>query len=261
MSLFRKASPPPEPATQPGERIYAIGDVHGRADLLRLLMEKIRQDDAARGPARRRYVVVLGDLIDRGPDSARVLRMLAQAQQMRGNLIVLLGNHEELMLRALAGEPGLLIAWLRMGGDATLRSFGLDVPADNIFPRNFLDQARAAIGPELRQWLGGRPLFARSGDYFFCHAGVQPGVALARQKQGDLLWIREAFLRSTAWHGAVVVHGHSVEAEVQAHPNRIGIDTGAYRTGRLTALGLEGTERFILTACEEELAPMAPAET
>jgi serine/threonine protein phosphatase 1 len=173
---------------------------------------------------------------------------------------VLLGNHEELMLRALAGEPGLLMAWLRMGGDATLRSFGMDVPSDNIFPPDFLRQARAAIGPDLRQWLGGRPLFARSGDYFFCHAGVQPGVALARQKQDDLLWIREPFLRSTLWHGAVVVHGHSVEAEVQAQPNRIGIDTGAYRTGRLTALCLDGTQRFILTACEEELAARPESE-
>lgn len=241
------------PSTADGERIYAIGDIHGRLDLMEALLAKIEKHAASLPPARSVHIVVLGDMIDRGPDSAGVLRYLHGVQQSTGRLIVLQGNHEELMLRALAAEPGMLRAWMRIGGSATIRSFGLDLPAREDDQRAAVRDMLRVIPGNLIEWIRNLPLTARSGDYLFCHAGIRPGVALKRQKRADLLWIRDEFLEDPQDHGMMVVHGHSVSNEVEMRGNRIGIDTGAYRTGVLTALYLEGEDRQILSTEAPEL--------
>lgn len=235
------------PSTAEGERIYAIGDIHGRLDLLKDILNRIEKHAATLPAPRSVHIVILGDMIDRGPESAEVLRYLHGVQQTTGRLIVLQGNHEELMLRALAAEPGMLRAWMRIGGSATIRSFGAEPPHRD-------DDQRAAVGDLLKvipanlvEWIRNLPLTARSGDYLFCHAGIRPGVAIKRQKRADLLWIRDEFLEDPKDHGVMVVHGHSVSADVEMRGNRIGIDTGAYRTGVLTALYLEGEDRQIIS--------------
>ncbi|ODU68673.1 MULTISPECIES: metallophosphoesterase family protein [unclassified Novosphingobium] len=237
------------PATDRGERIYAIGDVHGCYELLVALLARLDEHDAGLPAARSQHMLLLGDLIDRGPDSAKVLGFLYDLTRETDQVLVLQGNHEQLMLRALDGEPGMLKAWMRVGGKQTLQSFGITPPdpdedvdiagytamLNRSFPRPWID------------WLRALPLRARSGDYFFCHAGVRPGVALNRQTATDLLWIRGEFLSDLGDHGAVIVHGHSVHTEPEVRHNRIGIDTGAYRTGILSAVYLEGTQRGIIT--------------
>ncbi len=151
------------------------------------------------------------------------------------------------MLRAINGEPGMFRAWMRIGGDATLKSFGIEPPARGSDCEGYAEKTARAIPSKWLHWLGTRPLSARSGDYFFCHAGIRPGVPLKQQKRSDLLWIRDEFLGDRSNHGAVIVHGHSISAEVEKMGNRIGVDTGAYRTGILTALYLEGTEQQIFS--------------
>jgi serine/threonine protein phosphatase 1 len=235
------------PATDKGERIYAIGDVHGRLDLLTMMFDRIGAHTGARAPARSTHVVMIGDLIDRGPDSAGVLRYLFRLQARSSTLLVLRGNHEELMLRALAGEPGMMRAWIRTGGDATLRSFGVEPPVDDSETLPAINALLAAMPSGMLEWLRGLPMTARSGDYLFCHAGIRPGVPIKRQSRDDLLWIRGDFLEDDTDHGVIVVHGHSISADVDARPNRIGIDTGAYRTGRLTALCLDNNEVDVLS--------------
>jgi serine/threonine protein phosphatase 1 len=234
------------PKTQSGERIYAIGDVHGRYDLLRPLMDKLEEHNNALPPVETMHIVFLGDLIDRGSQSSDVMRYVHDMERRFEQIIVLLGNHEEMMVRALDGEATTLRAWLRAGGRATLRSFGIEMEPDEEADR-LIARANAAIPREWMEWLRQRPLTARSGDYFFCHAGIRPGRALNRQSREDLLWIRDQFLEDDTMHGAVIVHGHSVANEVEMRANRIGIDTGAYRTDTLTALYLDGTQREIIS--------------
>jgi serine/threonine protein phosphatase 1 len=239
-------SRPAPTASAPGDsRIYAVGDIHGRLDLLLRLEEKI-QADAARSRAARRVIVYLGDYVDRGPDSQGVVEHLAKTTLPGFERVALKGNHEDLMLKFLAGEPVARI-WFMNGGMQTLRSYGVtglveDLPAI----------ARAALARAVpdhhREFLGGLALNHVEGDYLFVHAGIRPGLPLARQAEADLLWIREEFLDCAADHGKVVVHGHTITAKPERLANRIGIDTGAFMTGRLTALALEGGEaRFIGT--------------
>ncbi|GLJ00290.1 metallophosphoesterase [Sphingobium sp. BS19] len=235
------------PSTAEGERIYAIGDIHGRLDLMKDILARIERHAATLPPARSVHIVVLGDMIDRGPDSAAVLRYLHGVQQTTGRLIVLHGNHEELMLRALAGEPGMLRAWMRIGGSATIRSYGVEPPHRDDDQRAAVNDLLKVIPSNIIEWIRHLPLTARSGDYLFCHAGIRPGVALKRQKRADLVWIRDEFLEDPLDHGVMVVHGHSVSTDVEMRGNRIGIDTGAYRTGILTALYLEGEDRQIIS--------------
>ena len=235
------------PSTDFGERIYAIGDIHGRYDLLRVLMDKIGEHVEARPPAKALHLVFMGDLIDRGPDSAKVLEFLYDLQLKTNRVIVLLGNHEDAMLRALDGDASIMRTWLAVGGLDTLRSFGVSPPAPNEDIRAFAARIVAAIPRPWLNWLRRLPVHARSGDYFFCHAGVRPGVALRRQARDDLLWIRDDFLEDPSYHGAVIVHGHSIEPQVEFRQNRIGIDTGAYRTGILTALYLDGEAQELLS--------------
>ncbi len=200
------------------------------------------------------HLIFVGDLIDRGRDSAQVVEFLYDLQTRSDRVIVLLGNHEEAMLRALGGDMATLRGWLNVGGRDTLRSFGIDPPDPDDDLRDFLRRARAAIPRQWVQWMQRLPLTAQSGDYFFCHAGIRPGVPLRRQVREDLLWIRDDFLYDDSEHGAVIVHGHSIEPTVQIRANRIGIDTGAYRTGRLSAVYLEGGRSEVLTVGAEKQA-------
>lgn len=238
------------PKTDPGERIYAIGDIHGRYDLMIDLLRRIEQHMRSLPPAKGVHILFLGDLIDRGPDSREVLDYVHDLQQRSEQVIVLPGNHEDAMLRALDGDLSTLRIWLGVGGAETIRSFGLDVPSADDDLRAFLPKLAAAIPREHVRWLKKLPVTAQSGDYFFCHAGIRPGVALKRQTRTDLLWIREDFLEDATDHGAVIVHGHSISAEVQVRRNRIGIDTGAYRTGALTALYLEDDQREVISTAD-----------
>ncbi|WP_235955231.1 metallophosphoesterase family protein [Sphingobium psychrophilum] len=235
------------PSTDAGERIYAVGDVHGRFDLLQKLIERIGEHNGALPPAKSLHMLFLGDLIDRGPQSAQVLKFLHDLQRKTSRILVLQGNHEEALLQSIDGNLEVLEGWLRFGGAQTLESFGLASPGAGDDLRLYLREVRSAIPALYIEWIRRLPLTARSGDYFFCHAGVRPGVALRRQTREDLLWIRDDFLADPRHHGAVIVHGHSIETDVQLRDNRIGIDTGAYRTGILTAIYLEDDKQELIS--------------
>jgi serine/threonine protein phosphatase 1 len=242
------------PSTAPGERIYAVGDLHGRLDLLQDLLKQLELDAADRESAST-TLLFLGDIIDRGPQSRQLVELIRRSQANGEGVVLLCGNHEELLLASAAGNAMAQNVWLANGGDATLRSFGT---APELFaagsPQERGTMIRQNVGGAVLDWLRSLPLCYRSGDYYFCHAGVRPGVSLEAQERADLLWIRDEFLVSKAWHGAVVVHGHSEADTVEEIHNRINIDTGAYRTGILTAMGLEGTSRWFIST-EDALAP------
>jgi serine/threonine protein phosphatase 1 len=235
---------PWKPALPAGMRAYAVGDIHGRLDLLETLLDMIRADDAARDMADTQ-LILLGDLIDRGPESAGVVAFGMRPLDF-ATITALQGNHEAMMLEGLAGNWDALLSWLRFGGRETLESWGVSPETLDEAPDRIAEAALAAIPEDQRIWLAERPLSVQFGDYYFVHAGVRPGVPLARQSDHDRLWIRDPFLRSTTRHPAMIVHGHSVTQDVKMLPNRIGIDTGAYASDRLTALGLEGTEQWLL---------------
>ncbi len=230
--------------------LYAIGDIHGRADLLREMHRRIAADAAAH-PAADKMIVYLGDYVDRGPDSRGVIDILLDAPLDGFRTVFLKGNHEAFMLAFLDGDLDAGRGWLFNGGDAALGSY--DVPFRY---SHGLEQTRADLAAALpashRAFLDTLQLHHSAGDYLFVHAGIRPGVALADQDAHDLLWIREEFLDSTADHGRIVVHGHSIERAPVFRPNRIGIDTGAYATGRLTCLVLNGTERAIIQTDAED---------
>lgn len=229
-----------------GERVYAIGDIHGRDDLFAQLLDRIAADDAARGPART-TLILLGDLVDRGPDSRGVVERAMQLQRGPMQLRWLVGNHEEIFLDALRGDPQLLRFFHRVGGEATLLSYGIDAMAYRTASFEELAPLLEGLVPDAhRSFLGGGEDMIRIGDYLFVHAGIAPDVPLDQQRIADLRWIRQRFLDDERDHGVVVVHGHSTVEEVDQRPNRIGIDTGAYRTGVLTAVGLEGDQRWLL---------------
>lgn len=235
-------------AVPPGTRVYAIGDVHGRLDLLVRLEAMIEADLATARPGRT-VVVHLGDYIDRGPASRGVIDHLLDHPLPVDEVVHLLGNHEDTMCRFLV-DPWVGENWMRYGGLETLRSYGvdpdLDLPAEERL-RQVQEAFNRAV-PE-RHWafLEGLPLRYEEGDYLFVHAGVRPRIPLDRQRRYDLLWIRHEFLDSEADHGRVVVHGHSISSEPEIRPNRIGIDTGAFMSGQLTALVLEGSDRRFLS--------------
>lgn len=230
-----------------GMRIYAIGDIHGRLDLFQSLIAAIRRDGERRAPART-MLILLGDLIDRGPDSAALVDRCQALASRSSAFIVLKGNHEAMMVDALAGNLNALKVWLGTGGAAALASWGVE-PAllDAGSMGEILAEAQSRVPAKTRTWLQRLPTSKRIGDYLFVHAGIRPGVPLAGQAVEDLLWIRRDFLASDEDHGCVVVHGHSIAEHAEVRPNRIGIDTGAYRTGVLTSLMLEGCERILLS--------------
>lgn len=232
----------------PGTRLYAVGDIHGRADLLGR-MHGLIQDDVANNPRDRHVVIYLGDYIDRGPDSAEVIDLLLNSPVPGCQAVHLLGNHEDSLLRFL-DDPEIGPTWLYYGGIATLVAYDIDV---GVYPwRNEMEmlrlqgELRRLLPARHRLFLRGLPLRHTEGDFMFVHAGVRPGVPVERQNRDDMLWIRDDFLASPADHGKVVVHGHTISPVPENLSNRIGIDTGAYATGCLTCLVLDGSTRGFL---------------
>jgi serine/threonine protein phosphatase 1 len=243
-----------QPSAPRDHRAYVVGDIHGRLDLLDQLLGEIERDRAQR-PVGKTLLVCLGDLIDRGPRSAQVIERLRTYRAAGLRSVFLLGNHEEVLLRILEGDASLIPSWLRFGGAQCLESYGADrrrIASES--EEQALALIRQAIPDAHRQFLAGFVDTCRFGDYLFVHAGIRPGVALDQQLQSDLRWIRDPFLLDETDHGCVVVHGHTITEQVEERANRIGIDTGAYRTGVLTALVLEGAERRYIDT-------RAPAET
>jgi serine/threonine protein phosphatase 1 len=254
--LFKRRPAPSENIqgiAPPGKRIYAIGDIHGRLDLFRVLLRTIENDNAARAPADTQ-LILLGDLIDRGPDSAGVVQAALELRHKQPNARFLLGNHEEVFLSALAGDLKTLAFFLRIGGRETILSYGVSEKelheSDYAGLHALLNQR---VPAEHVRFLQSFEDMISEGEYVFVHAGVRPSVDMALQKPSDLRWIREEFLSHTGSFDKVVVHGHTIFPGVEYGASRIGLDTGAYRTGVLTAMGFEGTERWTLEARDSPL--------
>jgi serine/threonine protein phosphatase 1 len=227
--------------------VYCIGDIHGRDDLLREMAENVEADKKTRS-FDNAATVFLGDYIDRGPGSMRVVERLAKGEWPTP-IIALAGNHEDFLMSFL-DDAGFLTFWRAQGGLQTLHSYGVNVgPA--MTGRDFAEiqtAFRDRFPKQHRDFLEALEISTSIGDYFFCHAGVRPGLALDRQNRDDLLNIREPFLSSEAEHGKLIVHGHTPALAPEICPNRIGIDTAAYATGRLTCLALEkNAQRFLET--------------
>jgi serine/threonine protein phosphatase 1 len=220
-------------------RIYAIGDIHGRADLLTEILDGIAADLRRRPAVAETRLVFLGDYVDRGPASRQVIQILETSLPAECRPVYLKGNHEDMLLKALISPAGQDI-WLANGGEATLRSYGIH--------RHTAPSAEVvdAIGDH-RRFFDSLELTHEAGDYLFVHAGVRPGVALGSQRPNDLMWIRHDFLDHLGDYGRIIVHGHTPASEPEVRPNRIGIDTGAWMTGALTALRLEGEERAFIS--------------
>lgn len=248
--LFGFSAAPPPPAVPDGTRWYAIGDIHGRLDLYAALIEGIEAEIAA-APGLDHRVVLLGDLVDRGPDSAGVIAR-TRAWQQRRNVRVLAGNHEEMFLAAFDKVEGLR-HFLKHGGYETALSFGLTTQElAKLDIEDIHARLLAVVPQDVRDYVAGFETMIPAGDYVFVHAGIDPAIPLAEQSRGDLLWIRKGFLDHEGPLEKVVVHGHTIFEHVMDCGNRIGIDTGAFRSGVLTALVLEGDQRRILQARVDE---------
>ena len=249
-----------QPAGARAQRAYAIGDIHGRLDLLDAVLERIHADLDER-PARKTLLVFVGDLIDRGPSSAQVIERLRTYRHPVVRPIFILGNHEEVLLRILAGDADLITRWRWFGGTQCLESYGVDVEQLAVLdPPTHLEIVRKAIPSNHVEFLHSFVDTCRFGDYLFVHAGIRPGIPLEEQLQTDLRWIRDPFLLDSTDHGFVVVHGHTISDEVEERRNRIGIDTGAYRSGVLTALAIENGHRWYLDTAAKATADLAPMD-
>jgi serine/threonine protein phosphatase 1 len=241
-SALRTAEAPP------GMRLYAIGDIHGRADLLHALAEAIAEDLAAR-PCRQAVTIFVGDYIDRGLGSNGVLKRLSSGD-FPTPIVALRGNHEEALLQFL-DDAAALDQWVYNGALTTLHSYGVDAGAEVAIGGASRVRVKflAHFPAEHRRFIEETKLWAEYGGYFFCHAGVRRSHLLHLQDPHDLMWIREGFLDDERSFGKVIVHGHTPHRDVEDLPNRINLDTQAFKTGVLTAVALEGFERrFIQTA-------------
>lgn len=282
MSLLRRACPAGPgrpPGTPPDTVVYAIGDIHGSDRLLREILEGIRIESRLRR-TRRRVLVFLGDYVNRGRDGRAVVELALDPGLPGFEIVRLKGNNEDLVVRFLDGNLAVGAHWLDYGGVETLRHYGIAVPALRARDPSELEALRwtsetmadygvgtvppgaeeessleklrrefqACLPPRHLEFFRSLRIAHREGDYYFVHAGIRPGVPLDEQTDADCMWIRQSFLESTADHGVVVVHGHSVVREPEVKANRIGIDTGAYLGGALTCLVLCGAERGFLQA-------------
>lgn len=239
-------------AVPEGVRVYAIGDVHGRLDLLDDLLDQISVDHQSRGGGDVRLVFV-GDLIDRGPDSAGVIDRVRELMHQDSRISCIMGNHEEVFLLALRGEVPALKMFCKIGGKETLASYGIgDREFSLLSNDDLIARMRAVVPQDHVDFLESLTDSVELGDYLFVHAGIRADVALEDQKTSDLRWIRRDFLDHDGdFGGRVVVHGHTVSEGPDVREHRIGIDTGAVLHGRLTAVGLEGRKRWFLSAADQ----------
>lgn len=234
-----------------GQRVYAVGDIHGRLDLLDDLLSRIEQDDRQRPPAET-SLIFLGDLVDRGPDSYGVVERLMEMQTSPRRAHFLMGNHEEVFLLAAGGDVQATRQFVRIGGKETILSYGMD--EDKYRDADFAELTELFahyVPPEHLAFISSFRNSLEIGDYLFVHAGIRPGVPLEDQSPSDLRWIRDTFLNDDGDHGKCVVHGHSIRQEIEVRPNRIGIDTGAYASNRLSAVGIEEGSRWFLSTMDE----------
>lgn len=252
-SRFRKSEAPQqsERSVPDGMLIYAIGDIHGRDDLFAELLDKIDADRDTR-PHDQCVLILLGDLVDRGPTSRDVVERALGLADRFDRVHHLIGNHEECMLAALTGNVRALRYFYRIGGDATVRSY---VGDESVLTEHTFEELAELFPPAVPQqhvdFLGRGEDIVVYGDYAFVHAGIRPGVSLDQQRTSDLRWIRDDFLDNESDHGMLIVHGHTISEDVDLACNRIGIDTGAYASGCLTALVLRGREqRFLSTKAD-----------
>jgi serine/threonine protein phosphatase 1 len=252
--LFKKRIPlrPIDTACVPsGIRVYAIGDIHGRNDLFTALLEQIEADNDARGAADTQ-IILLGDLMDRGPDSAEVIETAIALKKRRPNTRFLMGNHEEVFVQSCRKrDPKTVRFFIRIGGEATIMSYPIS-RADYLMLdiEGLCERLSSLIPEEHLTFIEGFEDQIIIGDYAFVHAGVRPGVPLAQQKSSDLRWIRDEFVSQRGDLEKVIIYGHTIYPGVDERGSRIGIDTGAYNTGKLTAIGLEGGERWYLQTGE-----------
>jgi len=242
-----RAGPPSPPRTVPPDHVvWAVGDIHGRADLLTPLLSAMIED-LSQSPKPRKVLVFLGDYIDRGAQSRQVLDMLCALDgQVEAHF--LRGNHEERM-EAVLSDPQLAPGWCEYGGRETMRAYGAQPPTqrgDEEGWKAAVEQLNAALPVAHRDFLARQAFCVSIGDYFFAHAGARPGTPLNEQTPHDLMWIRHEFLEDSRPFEQVVVHGHTPSQTVWSDNRRIGLDTGAYATGVLSALRLEGSERGLL---------------
>ena len=232
--------------------VYAIGDLHGRLDLLDAIHERIAAD-ASRRAAVRKLLIYLGDYVSRGTDSRAVVERVRDWQPDGFEVVWLKGNHEDLLLRFLDGEIDAGRHWFDYDGLDTLADYGVAIPdrqaRDDAGVAALRERFADRLPPAHLDFFRALRVSFSAGDYCFVHGGVRPGVPLAQQGAHDCMWIRKSFLESDLEHGAMIVHGHSISAQPEVRHNRIGIDTGAYRSGVLTCLVLDGETRgFLQTA-------------
>jgi len=237
-----------------GTRIHAVGDIHGRLDLLDDLLAQIEIDNAMRPPAKTK-LIFLGDLADRGPDSRGVIERLMELAKSRRDVRFIFGNHEELLILAWQGDKRALGLFNRVGGRETMASYGVPYHIyDAATLEELGDIVSAAIPRAHIDFLCNFENWIVAGDYIFVHAGIRPGASIEEQEASDLRWIRKEFTEHRGDFGRMVIHGHTIVKDVDERVNRIGIDTGAFASGKLTAIGIEGAERWFL-ATGGELAP------
>lgn len=247
-SSARSTIPPRVPA---GRRVYAIGDIHGQNRILDDLLDRIGTDAAdARAAGLQSEIVFLGDYVDRGEGSRAVIERLSGTVLDDVRCRFLMGNHEAVLLDFLK-DPVASADWLDYGGVETLASYGVRASLgirERARCENLRDRFAEALPDHHRRFLETLETMVVIGDYVFVHAGIRPGRKLERQTASDLLWMREPFLSDTRPHEKIVVHGHTMVDEPEMRPNRIGIDTGAYVTGLLTALVLEEDRQCLIQA-------------
>lgn len=230
-----------------GERVYAIGDIHGSLQPL-LALHELLAEDRSMFPVTRATLVYLGDYVDRGAESAEVLDLVLEQPKWADRVVRLLGNHEEMFLDFLTGGPRSDV-FVFNGGVQTLASYGFmaPMPWSRTTRQAIAETANEHLPAAHRALLESKAYFERIGQFYFCHAGIQPGKRLDEQKPDDLKWIRREFLDTTDDFGVYVVHGHTTVPDADLRGNRLGIDTGAYRTGRLTAAAIEGNRIRLIT--------------
>ncbi len=237
-----------KPRTEPQQRLYVVGDIHGRLDLLTRLLSMI-EADASAFPERSKKLIFLGDYIDRGLDSKGVVEHLLKPFAAKLDPVFLRGNHDDRFLALLKGDLDVIPPWLQLGGTATIASYGVRGfgPGDGHKAEKIREELTKKVPRTHRAFFEETILSVTFGDYFFVHAGLRPNVSLDRQTDEDKMWIRADFVTSNHAFEKMIVHGHTINPEPEIKNNRIGIDTGAFATGRLTCLILDGTTQSFLT--------------